>query len=82
MAIVTVAAAMGGSANDGIDGIGDGVFTAAVAACGPPPNVDRNTLMSVIMNMATMDKLFTRSASFISVRFLTLNLKFQLNSSF
>lgn len=50
------------------------VAAAVAAACGPPPNVDRNTFINVIMNMAITDILLTRSASNISVRFLTLNL--------
>lgn len=54
---------------------GGGNLAKAAAACGPPPNVDKNTFINVIMKMATIDKLFTRSASFISVRLLTLNLQ-------
>lgn len=55
-------------ATGGILGIVD------VAACGPPPNVDKKTFINVIIKMAMTDILLTRSASIISVRFLTLNL--------
>lgn len=57
-----------------VPGFVDAKAATAVAAWGPPPNVDRNTLINVIMKMAITDILLTRSASIISVRFLTLNL--------